>query len=222
MISLDVMAGRGRGKSSGLTFDVGQLGFGRGEHLPKAELQPPPLYPQMEHRPTPLSSTEVDEYLLALSQEFRGSIRDSPFYLKPKTAKRDIERYTDRYKQNQKGEDKSEWTPDWRFFPSELKPFDNKRKSLRTVKVSAKALAAKRPKTEDNVVKKLESIENETLNSQEEISSNAKKEVDGDEEVEEEFEEDDDEDDNDYNFDYYDDGGDTYGGDEDGEEGPVY
>ena len=41
-----------------------------------------------QQRPTPLLSSEVDEYLLALSQEYRGSIRDSPFYLKPKTVKR--------------------------------------------------------------------------------------------------------------------------------------
>ena len=45
-----------------------------------------------QQRPTPLLSSEVDEYLLALSQEYRGSIRDSPFYLKPKTVKRGIHR----------------------------------------------------------------------------------------------------------------------------------
>ena len=40
--------GRGRGRGRGLTFDVSQLGFGRGEALPAAILQPPPLYPVSE------------------------------------------------------------------------------------------------------------------------------------------------------------------------------
>lgn len=45
--SLSKMAGRGRGRGRGrgLSFDVGMIGFGRGEALPAAILQPPPLYP---------------------------------------------------------------------------------------------------------------------------------------------------------------------------------
>lgn len=41
------MAGRGRGRGRGrsLSFDVGMIGFGRGEALPAAIQQPPPLYP---------------------------------------------------------------------------------------------------------------------------------------------------------------------------------
>ena len=40
------MAGRGRGRGRGsFTFDTGALGFGKGEALPNALLQPPPLYP---------------------------------------------------------------------------------------------------------------------------------------------------------------------------------
>jgi len=40
------MAGRGRGRGRGsFTFDTGALGFGKGETLPAALLQPPPLYP---------------------------------------------------------------------------------------------------------------------------------------------------------------------------------
>ena len=37
--------GRGRGRGRGMSFDVGMIGFGRGESLPAAILQPPPLYP---------------------------------------------------------------------------------------------------------------------------------------------------------------------------------
>lgn len=39
------MAGRGRGRGKSVSFDVQALGFGRGEALPAASLQPPPLFP---------------------------------------------------------------------------------------------------------------------------------------------------------------------------------
>lgn len=40
------MAGRGRGRGkSSMSFDIGRLGFGSGEALPKASVQPPALYP---------------------------------------------------------------------------------------------------------------------------------------------------------------------------------
>lgn len=40
-----MMAGRGRGKGRGLSFNVENLGFGRGEGLPGPILQPPPNFP---------------------------------------------------------------------------------------------------------------------------------------------------------------------------------
>ena len=40
------MAGRGRGRGRGsFSFETGALGFGKGEALPSAILQPPQLYP---------------------------------------------------------------------------------------------------------------------------------------------------------------------------------
>ena len=39
------MAGRGRGRGKTVSFDIQVLGFGRGEALPAASLQPPPLFP---------------------------------------------------------------------------------------------------------------------------------------------------------------------------------
>jgi len=210
--------GKGRGKAS-MSFDVSRLGFSAGEGLPKANIQPPPLYPPLNQRPTPLLSTEVDEYLLALSQEYRGSIRDSPFYLKPKTIKRDIVRYTDRYKQNQaKGDATETWTPDWNFIPGELKPAKVRKLAKRGAKVNVSSLT-KRPNTAvdgKEVLKRLEVLEK---------TGGDKGATEGTKEDEQEvvYEEDDDfEEENDYNFDYYNDGGDKYGDDEDGEEGPVY
>ena len=37
--------GRGRGRGRGFSFDVGVIGFKRGEALPATIQQPPPLYP---------------------------------------------------------------------------------------------------------------------------------------------------------------------------------
>ena len=46
------MAGRGRGRGRGrgsFSFDVSAIGFGRGEQLPAAIQQPPPLFPVRKH-----------------------------------------------------------------------------------------------------------------------------------------------------------------------------
>ena len=40
-----MMAGRGRGRGKTVSFDVQALGFGRGDALPAATVQPPPLFP---------------------------------------------------------------------------------------------------------------------------------------------------------------------------------
>lgn len=51
--------GRGRGRGRGLSFDVGMIGFGRGEALPAAIQQPPPLYPVRESRCNCLKWIEI-------------------------------------------------------------------------------------------------------------------------------------------------------------------
>jgi len=218
------MAGRGRGKAN-LSFEIGSLGFGAGEALPTQTLQPPSTYPPLQQRPTPLSSTEVDEYLLALSQEYRGSIKDSMFFLKPNSVKKDITRYTDRYKQTNQKADSQQWEPDWRFFPQELKPNLKRKASVRNIPVNPKALKKRGEPTKEiekvDVVKKLDELVQREVVEESGAVDNVDGENEGEEEVEEEYEEEF-EDDNDYNFDYYDDGGDNYGDDDDREEGPVY
>ncbi|EDO36397.1 predicted protein [Nematostella vectensis] len=103
--------GRGRGKGRGFTFDVGALGFGRGEALPTAIVQPPPLFPPQEKKPLPLRSSTADDYLLALKQEFRGCMRESAYFLKPDIADKDIERYSDRYREKPPDEPTIDWEP---------------------------------------------------------------------------------------------------------------
>ena len=40
------------------------------------------LFQPLEFQPTPLSRTEVDEYLLALKQEFRAGMEVSQYFVK--------------------------------------------------------------------------------------------------------------------------------------------
>ena len=41
------MAGRGRGRGQSVSFNIEQLGFGRGEAVPVSLTQPPPLFPPL-------------------------------------------------------------------------------------------------------------------------------------------------------------------------------
>ena len=63
--------GRGRGRGRGLTFDVSQLGFGRGEALPAAILQPPPLYPVSEFLFTHLFAKHIYLCLARIAVVYR-------------------------------------------------------------------------------------------------------------------------------------------------------
>ena len=45
----------------------------------------------LEFQPSPLSNTEVDEYLLALKQEFRAGMEDSQYFVKSNVKSNGIE-----------------------------------------------------------------------------------------------------------------------------------
>ena len=103
------MAGRGRGRGK-FTFDVSKVGFQKGEALPASIQQPPPLFPPLEFKPVPLNKSEADDYLVALKQEFRGMMQDSVYFIKPDVVKKDVERYSDKYR-DQKPENSATWQP---------------------------------------------------------------------------------------------------------------
>ena len=46
------------------------------------------LFQPLEVKPLPLKTSEKYDYMLSLKQEFRGCIRDSPYFLKPKAVKK--------------------------------------------------------------------------------------------------------------------------------------
>ncbi|KAL4228222.1 DNA-directed RNA polymerase III subunit RPC7-like [Mactra antiquata] len=237
------MAGRGRGRGKTVSFDVQALGFGRGEALPAANFQPPPLFPTQEFKPIPLDQNEDNAYLLALKQEFVAAIRKSPYYLKLDDRKRDIERYSDKYQLS--STDSSEaFEPDWRRLPSELKIKKRKNRKVSAIKPNLVARKKNAVKTEPDIdekeiAKTLESLEKReetgVVDGEEMIGVKIEQEDDdddenkagGDDDNEEDIEgeyydEDDLEEETDYAFNYFD-NGEAYGDDDgDDDEGPVY
>ncbi|XP_045216152.2 DNA-directed RNA polymerase III subunit RPC7-like [Mercenaria mercenaria] len=227
------MAGRGRGRGKTVSFDVQALGFGRGEALPAASLQPPPLFPTQEFKPVPLAHSEDYEYMLALKQEFIATLHKSPYYLKLDDKKRDIERYSDKYQLNQQDCTES-LSPDWRRLPAELKV---KERKVRKVKSSVKPNFPPRKKSAtgvgtdaNEIVKTLETLEKKEETSVEMEEGGGEKDEDEEEkeedaeelEGEEMYDEDDLEEETDYAFSYFD-NGEGYGDDDgDDDEGPIY
>ncbi|XP_044513590.1 DNA-directed RNA polymerase III subunit RPC7 [Gracilinanus agilis] len=115
------MAGnKGRGRAS-FTFNIEAIGFARGEKLPDVVLKPPPLYPDTDYKPVPLKAGEAEEYMLALKQEFRATMRRTPYFMDTEEEKQEIERYSKRYLKSCKDDD-LEWVPDWRRLPREMMP----------------------------------------------------------------------------------------------------
>lgn len=58
----------------------------------------------------PLLSGEDFDYLLALKQEYRGTIRESPYFMKMSDKKRDIVRYSDKYSVGNQ-DNQTNWQP---------------------------------------------------------------------------------------------------------------
>lgn len=112
------MAGnKGRGRAA-YTFNIEAVGFSRGEKLPDVVLKPPPLFPDTDYKPVPLKTGESEDYVLALKQELRETVKRMPYFVETPEEKQDIERYSKRYMKVYK----EEWIPDWRRLPRELMP----------------------------------------------------------------------------------------------------
>lgn len=232
------MAGRGRGRGKSVSFDVQALGFGRGEALPAAILQPPPLFPPQEFKPVPLAHSEDYDYMLALKQEFVATLHKSPYYLKLDDKRCDIERYSDKYQLTQQDSSDS-LNPDWRRLPAELKAKERKVRKVKKVStIKPNIVPRKKVKTEvdeKEITKTLETLEKKEESGADAEEGGAEKEgaAEGEEEEEEkdedaedleglELDEEDLEEETDYAFSYFD-NGEGYGDDDgDDDEGPVY
>ncbi|XP_019619425.1 PREDICTED: DNA-directed RNA polymerase III subunit RPC7-like isoform X1 [Branchiostoma belcheri] len=225
--------GRGRGRGKPLSFDIETLGFQNRKELPQSKDEPPPLYPPLEFKPVPLQEGEEANYLLALKQEFRGSMRESPYFIKPQSTKKDIERYSDKYQLN--GQNKGQglgWTPNWNTFPKELRIREKKPKrlklsvkpSLAGTKLKAKGQKGDTKEAENKLKRILQAEEEGDEDDDEDEEEKKKKEAEGEEEEEEEFYDDEDiEEGTDYALSYFDNGEDYLDADDDAlEDGPVY
>ena len=64
----------------------------------------------LEFKPVPLLAGEEFDYLLALKQEYRAAMKESPYYIKTPEKKKDIERYSDKYQLSCQ-DNSSAWKP---------------------------------------------------------------------------------------------------------------
>ncbi|TNN32031.1 DNA-directed RNA polymerase III subunit RPC7-like [Liparis tanakae] len=176
------MAGGGGGRGRRMmSFSVEAVGINRGESLPPSTHQPSDLFPVMEQKPLPLMGGEEAEYLLALKQEFRGAMKTLPFFIQPAAAKRDVERYSDKYHNSEQTDGLTDWSP-------------GVSAACRSDKLQS-GQKKKKKKEKEEVLLKLEKKEEQQSSEEEEEGEEKKKkqeeeEADGEEEYdEEEFEE---------------------------------
>uniref|UniRef100_UPI003AAECE5E DNA-directed RNA polymerase III subunit RPC7-like n=1 Tax=Centroberyx gerrardi TaxID=166262 RepID=UPI003AAECE5E len=206
--------GRGRGRTN-MTFNLENLGIGRGEALPPSCHQPSPLFPPMTAQPLPLQCGEEADYMLALKQELRAATKNLPFYIRKDAPRRDVARYSDKYNRAESAESTLDWKPDWSRLPKEL--CIKVRKSQRK-RVVPQLSGAKKPVIgKEEILSKLEILEKkeEIVNSEDE-EDKEKKNTNEEEEQEqdEELDEEDLEEDTDYIMSYFDNGED-FGADSD-------
>ncbi|XP_075048972.1 DNA-directed RNA polymerase III subunit RPC7-like [Mixophyes fleayi] len=207
------MAGRGRGLGRGqMTFNIQAVGIGRGESLPPPTLQPPPLFPALDFKPVPLQTGEEVEYMLALKQELRGSMKSLPYYIKPADPKKDVERYSDKYQTSGPVDNAIDWHPDWKLLPRELKIKVRKIQKEKSTVVLPKH-KQRVPLDKEEIIKKLENLEKKEKEvSSEEEEEN--KEEEEEKEEEEDYDEEEHEEETDYIMSYFD-NGEEFGGDSD-------
>ncbi|XP_006885419.1 PREDICTED: DNA-directed RNA polymerase III subunit RPC7 [Elephantulus edwardii] len=217
------MAGnKGRGRAA-YSFNIEAVGFSRGEKLPDVVLKPPPIFPDIDYKPVPLKAGEGEEYMLALKQEFRETMKRMPYFLEPPEEKQDIERYS----KNHMRIYKEEWVPDWRRLPREMMPRKKcKKANPKSKRITDTSKVTSLPNNNStDVLKKIEELEKrgDGENSDEETeekerSKERNKEGDDDEDddaaEQEEYDEEEQEEENDYINSYFEDG-DDFGADSD-------
>ncbi|XP_051785494.1 DNA-directed RNA polymerase III subunit RPC7 isoform X2 [Erpetoichthys calabaricus] len=214
------MAGRGRGRAA-FTFNIEALGLAKGESLPESAFQPKPLYPIVDSKPVPLKTGEGEDYMLALKQEIRGSMKALPYYILLPGHKTDVERYKERYTQEILKKLDDSWIPDWRRLPKELRPIMKKKK--KNIQKKAKPSASL---NKEDVLSKLEALEKQDGDKSDEEGEKKKKEKeeeeDEDAEPEEEEYDEEAEEENDYISSYFDNGEDFEAGSDDNMDEATY
>ncbi|NXV34264.1 RPC7 polymerase, partial [Rissa tridactyla] len=219
-------SGRGRGRAA-FTFNIEAIGFAKGAALPDVMCQPPPPFPSTDNKPVPLKTGEDEDYMLALKQDLRGTMKKMPYFLAVEDDREAIERYSQKYQDIEK--EHAAWTPDWRRLPREMKPKKKTKKAIYFISTGAKPKKAKssEPKSNLDVLKKIEELEkkdDEEEKSEDEKDKTKDKEGEDDEEAEEpeEYDEEEHEEENDYISSYFDDGDDFGAGSDDNMDEATY
>ncbi|XP_023403389.1 DNA-directed RNA polymerase III subunit RPC7 isoform X2 [Loxodonta africana] len=213
------MAGnKGRGRAA-YSFNIEAVGFARGEKLPDVVLKPPPLFPDTDYKAVPLKTGEGEDYMRALKQELRETMKRMPYFIETPEEKQDIERYSKNYMKIYK----EEWVPDWRRLPRELMPRKKCKKGPKSKKATDAGKVTSLTNTAD-VLKKIEELEKrddgeKSDEETEEKEGNKEKSKEGDDDEDdaaeqEEYDEEEQEEENDYINSYFEDG-DDFGADSD-------
>ena len=166
-------------------------------------LQPPPIFPPLNRKPLPMSDSDYYKELLAKKQSLRNSMVESFAYIRAPSVKRDIARYSDKYRIcNNHGSHRAllQNIPNWfNRLPTELH-----------LKKTSRAGKKKSKKTEKAInLDVLDSKEKEELAGG--VTSDEEEEG---KEDEEEYDDEDEEGEGDYQLTYFD-PGDNFEGDED-------
>ncbi|KAK7802939.1 hypothetical protein U0070_018916 [Myodes glareolus] len=205
------MAGnRGRGRAA-FTFNIEAVGFSRGDKLPDVVLKPPPLFPDTDFKAVPLRTGEDEEYMLALKQELRETVKRMPYFIEAPEEKQDnIERYSKRY---------------MKVYKEEWIPVDPKSKMAKDAYRGSSLINSA------DVLKKIEELEKrgdgERSDEENEDKEGGKeKDEDGDDDSdnseEEEYDEEEQEEENDYINSYFDNGDDFYADSDDNMDEATY
>ncbi|XP_053859987.1 DNA-directed RNA polymerase III subunit RPC7 [Vidua macroura] len=112
-------SGRGRGHAS-FAFNMEALGFGKGAALPHVICKLPPPFPSTNNKPVPLKIREDEDYMLALKQDLRETMKKMPYFLTVGDEHQRFLRNSQKYQDNAK--EQETLTPDWRRLPREMKP----------------------------------------------------------------------------------------------------
>ncbi|NXY25981.1 RPC7 polymerase, partial [Atrichornis clamosus] len=204
-------SGRGRGRAS-FTFNIEAIGFAKGATLPDVICKPPPPFPSTDNKPVPLKTGEDEDYMLALKQDLRGTMKKMPYFL---TVEEEHQGLFDYCCKSLFFYTKAIiFCTDWRRLPREMKPKKASKKVMHSVSPGAKPKKAKNsePKSNLDVIKKIEELEkkDEEEEKSEDEKDKMKDKGEDDEEPEEpeEYDEEEHEEENDYISSYFEDGDD--------------
>uniref|UniRef100_A0A915JD33 DNA-directed RNA polymerase III subunit n=1 Tax=Romanomermis culicivorax TaxID=13658 RepID=A0A915JD33_ROMCU len=110
--------GRG-GKTSGLSILANALGLQRTDFSkPSNAIPAPTLFPSLDVKPLSLATTSDYEYMVESKQEFLRRMHESPYYIKPRNSKSEIQRYSDKFKKRRN----ATWSVNYNRLPRILWP----------------------------------------------------------------------------------------------------